>query len=265
MPSENSKATNSKAEHTSQDSTTTHFGYLHVPVEHKVNLVRRHFNTVAYKYDFMNTLLSFGIHYVWKQTAVDLMDLKPGDRVIDVCGGTADLALNAAQKAGPGGEIVLYDINWAMMLTGKPKVDASPFSQNIVYTQGDAERISFADNSFDGAMVGFGIRNLTHMEQGFREMHRVLKPGGKIMCLEFSEPTPPWFKTLYDFYSFHIMPAVGKILGGSRHAYTYLPESIRLFPGPEELKSMLEAMGFREVFYKRLSRGISVVHVGTKG
>ncbi len=264
MNQEHFPAGDTGSESVSDASATTHFGFLHVPVDQKVNLVRRHFNTVAYKYDFMNTLLSFGIHYVWKQIAVDLMELKPGDKVIDVCGGTADLALNAAKVTGPSGRIVLYDINWAMMATGRPKVQASPHAENIVYVQGDAEKISFADNSFDGAMVGFGIRNLTHMEQGFREMHRVLKPGGKLMCLEFSEPSPLWFKALYDFYSFHIMPAVGKLLAGSKHAYTYLPESIRLFPGPDELKSILEAMGFRKVFYKRLSRGISVVHVGTK-
>ena len=242
----------------------TCFGYIAVPEDRKVDLVRRHFNTVAMKYDFMNSLLSLGIHYSWKRIAVNRMHLREGDRVLDVCGGTADLSLMAAQKIGPSGRVVLYDINWMMMATGRPKVDSSPFARQIDYVQGDAECISLADGTFDAAMVGFGIRNLTHMEQGFREMHRVLKPGGTLMCLEFSEPVSPWFRFLYDFYSFYIMPAVGKILAGSRHAYTYLPESIRLFPMPDELKTILEGIGFKDISYRRLTDGIAVIHVGTK-
>ncbi|GLI36372.1 bifunctional demethylmenaquinone methyltransferase/2-methoxy-6-polyprenyl-1,4-benzoquinol methylase UbiE [Desulforhabdus amnigena] len=245
-------------------SPSTHFGFLTVPEDEKVNWVRRHFNTVAYKYDFMNTLLSFGTHYIWKRIAIRMMGLQEGDRVIDVCGGTADLALMAAPFIGSSGRVMLYDINWAMMKTGIPKAAATPYADNIMYIQGDAEKIAFADESFDAAMVGFGIRNLTHMEKGFREMYRVLKPGGKFMCLEFSEPVTPWFRSLYDFYSFYIMPGVGKILGGSRHAYTYLPESIRMFPGPEKLKYILEEIGFKKVTYRRLTNGIAVVHVGRK-
>ncbi|MGV8074080.1 MAG: bifunctional demethylmenaquinone methyltransferase/2-methoxy-6-polyprenyl-1,4-benzoquinol methylase UbiE [Syntrophobacteraceae bacterium] len=249
---------------TSHTTNLTDFGYLKVPEKEKVNWVRRHFDTVAHKYDFMNTLLSFGIHYMWKRIAIEMMHLEAGDRVLDVCGGTADLALLAAMRTGPSGEIVLYDINRAMMEAGRPKALSSPFGRTILYTQGDAERISFADDSFDAAMVGFGIRNLTHIEQGFKEMHRVLKPGGKFMCLEFSGPVTPWFRALYDFYSFHIMPALGNLLAGSRHAYTYLPESIRLFPGPEELKTILEGIGFTQVAYRRLTDGIAVVHLGLK-
>jgi len=240
------------------------FGYLKVPEAEKVTWVRRHFNTVASNYDFMNSLLSFGTHHIWKRIAVRMMELPKGARVIDVCGGTADLSLLAASDIGSSGQVVLYDINWAMMAAGRPKVLDSPFVGGIQYVQGDAERIAFADGTFDAAMVGFGIRNLTHMEHGFEEMHRVLKPGGKIMCLEFSEPRTPWFRCLYDFYSFHIMPAVGWLLAGSRHAYTYLPESIRLFPAPDELKSILEGIGFSRVTYRRLTDGIAVIHVGIK-
>jgi len=247
-----------------QECGTTHFGYLKVPEEDKAKWVRRHFNTVASKYDFMNSLLSLGTHHIWKRIAVAMMGLKPGDRVLDVCGGTADLALLAARELGQSGRIVLYDINWAMMVTGIPKVSASPFCDRIQYVQGDAECIAFEDESFDAAMVGFGIRNLTHMEEGFREMHRVLKPGGKLMCLEFSHPVTPWFAALYDFYSFYIMPTVGKILGGSRPAYTYLPESIRMFPDADGLKRILEGIGFGRVRYRRLTDGIAVVHVGVK-
>lgn len=246
------------------DDGVVDFGYLKVPESEKVHWVRRHFNTVAAKYDFMNTLLSFGVHYLWKRLAVEMMDLREGQRVIDVCGGTADLSLLAARRVGATGRVVLYDINWAMMVAGRPKVERSGFGDRIDHVQGDAERLAFADGSFDAAMVGFGIRNLTHMEAGFGEMHRVLKPGGKLMCLEFSEPVTPWFRALYDFYSFHIMPALGSLLAGCRHAYTYLPESIRLFPDPPELKRLLEAMGFHHVVYRRLTNGIAVIHTCVK-
>jgi demethylmenaquinone methyltransferase / 2-methoxy-6-polyprenyl-1,4-benzoquinol methylase len=241
-----------------------HFGFRKVPEQEKVQWVLRHFNTVADKYDFMNTLLSFGIHHQWKRTAIRMMGLKPGARVIDLCGGTGDLALLAAKAVGAAGRVVLYDINWKMMVTGRPKVLRSSAGDRIVYAQGDAERIAFPDNTFDAAMVGFGIRNLTHMHQGFEEMYRVLKPGGIMMCLEFSRPVTPWFRWLYDFYSFHIMPLVGKILGGSRQAYTYLPESIRLFPLQEELAATLERIGYTRVCYRNLTDGIAVVHLGVK-
>ncbi len=240
------------------------FGYRLVPEEEKIHWVKRHFNTVASRYDLGNTLLSFGIHYLWKRTAVRMMGLDPGDNVIDVCGGTADLALLAARAAGASGRVVLYDINMAMMEAGMARVGASRWAGNIRYVQGDAETISFEDGSFDAAMVGFGIRNLTHMEKGFREMHRVLKPGGKFMCLEFSTPTAPWFRWLYDIYSFYVMPMVGEILVGSRLAYTYLPESIRLFPSPDKLSAILEGIGFTGLKYRRLTNGIAVVHVGIK-
>lgn len=242
----------------------THFGYLQIPKDDKVQWVRRHFNSVASKYDFMNTLLSFGTHYIWKQIAVRMMELQEGHRVIDVCGGTADLSLMAAKDIGKEGEIILYDINWAMMGTGRPKVNRSPYAGNIRYVQGNAEQISFSDNSFDAAMVGFGIRNLTNPLNGFKEMHRILKPGGRIMCLEFSEPVSPWFRSLYDFYSFHIMPTVGKLLAGCAPAYSYLPESIRMFPGPRELAYDLIDIGFTDVKFRRLTDGIAVIHIGTK-
>ena len=150
------------------------------------------------------------------------------------------------------------------MAAGRPKTSASSGSRQIFSVQGDAEKIAFPDNCFDAAMVGFGIRNLTHFEKGFREMHRVLKTGGVFMCLEFSEPVTPWFRRLYDFYSFHVMPLVGKVLANCQPAYSYLTESIRLFPNPEELKSILERIGFRSVRYRRLTDGIAVIHLGRK-
>lgn len=248
----------------SSEEGGTFFGCFSVPEGEKVNRVRRHFNAVAARYDFMNTLLSFGTHHIWKRLAVRLVDLRKGDRVLDVCGGTGDLSLLAARETGDSGCVVLYDINWAMMRSGRLKGASSPYARNIAYVQGDAESIAFKNDSFDATMVGFGIRNLTHMERGFQEMHRVLRPGGKFMCLEFSEPAPPWFRSLYDFYSFHLMPFLGEILAGSRHAYTYLTESIRLFPNPDRLKSLLEDIGFSRVTYRRFTNGIAVVHLGIK-
>jgi len=240
------------------------FGYRKVPVREKVHWVRDHFDTVAGRYDFMNTLLSFGIHLLWKRTAVKMTGLHPGDRVLDVCGGTGDLSLLAARDVSPSGRVILYDINRAMMETGRPKITRSPFRGSVGYVQGDAERISFPDETFDAVMVGFGIRNLTDMEKGLREMFRVLAPGGKLMCLEFSKPPSRLFRWLYDFYSFHMMPLLGWLLTGSRGAYTYLPESIRLFPLPHELSSVLRSVGFAHVSYRRLTNGIAVIHLAKK-
>jgi demethylmenaquinone methyltransferase / 2-methoxy-6-polyprenyl-1,4-benzoquinol methylase len=243
---------------------TVPFGFERVPEKDKVVRTARHFNTVAAKYDFMNTLLSFGIHYLWKQTAVEMMKLRPGDRVLDVCGGTGDLAVLASRAVGASGKVAIYDINRKMMSTGRKKLSRSSGGRRVSFAQGDAEAISFPDRTFDAAMVGFGIRNVTHMEIGFKEMYRVLKPGGTMMCLEFSKPTAPVFRWLYDMYSFHVMPFLGELLVGSRHAYLLLPESIRMFPLPDALSDQLRDIGFRNVVYRRLTNGIAVVHVAVK-
>ena len=240
------------------------FGFQQIPKQEKVGRTLRHFNTVATKYDFMNTLLSFGIHYLWKRTAVKMMQLKPGDRVLDVCGGTGDLAVLAARAVGLSGKVIIYDINRKMMQVGRAKRNPWARATPIECIQGNAESISFPEDTFDAAMVGFGIRNLTHMDLGFKEMHRILKPGGKIMCLEFSKPTASVFRWLYDVYSFHVMPLLGQILVGSRQSYLLLPESIRMFPLPEELSALLRDIGFQKVSYRRLTNGIAVVHVAEK-
>ena len=240
------------------------FGYRRVPAREKGRFVLLHFNSIANKYDFMNTVLSIGLHYLWKRWAVERLRLKPGDRVIDVCGGTADLSILAARATAPEGRVILYDINRAMIKGGRPKVVRASLSKRVDYVQGDAERISFPQDRFEAALVGFGIRNLTHMEKGLTEMYRVLKPGGKLMCLEFSLPTSFWFRRLYDLYSFHLMPLVGKILAGTREAYLYLPESIRKFPPPDELTEILRKIGFSRVAYRRLTNGIAVIYTGEK-
>jgi demethylmenaquinone methyltransferase/2-methoxy-6-polyprenyl-1,4-benzoquinol methylase len=185
--------------------------------------------------------------------------------VLDVCGGTGDLAILAARRTGPAGQVV--HLRHQLRHDPRPAATRSTPSRHwshIGYVQGDAERISFPDNTFDCAMVGFGIRNLTHLRQGFAEMVRALKPGGRFLCLEFSQPTNPVFRSLYDFYSFNIMPALGQLLAGSAESYACLPETIRMFPLPDELAAMLADVGLRGVRWKRLTNGISVAHVGKK-
>lgn len=247
-----------------RQSRMARFGIRQMAAEVKHDAVREHFDRIAGKYDFMNSLLSFGIQHVWKRAAIRMLGLKPGQRVLDVCGGTGDLALGAAERVGSGGQVVVYDINWAMLTTGRPKAAPKNLTDRVAWVQGDAEAISFPDNHFDAAMVGFGIRNVTHLEQAFREMVRVVKPGGRVLCLEFSRPTNPIFRQLYDIYSFTIMPALGQLLAGSAQSYACLPETIRMFPLPDELARRLGAIGLEKVSYEYMTNGIAVAHLGTK-
>lgn len=241
-----------------------YLGYRKVSMDEKARYVLRHFNAVARRYDLMNTLLSFGIHHLWKRTAVKMLELNPGDRVLDVCGGTGDLALLAGRVVGPGGQVIVYDISRGMIDAGRHKIGGGASGKHIRFVQGDAEHISFADKYFEAAMVGFGIRNVPRMDQGFKEMYRVLKPGGKIMCLEFSKPTAPLFRQLYDIYSFHVMPLFGGIIAGSRKAYMHLTESIRTFVLPGELTAMIEQVGFSQVTTRNLNNSIAVIHMAVK-
>lgn len=249
---------------TDNRENTTHIGYKIISENKKSQWVRHQFDSVAQKYDLMNTLLSGGIHYLWKRKTIKLLGLEPGFKVLDLCGGTGDLAVSSVKIAGKSGHVVLCDINREMINAGRSKSANARYRKQIDYVQADAEQMGFDDNYFDAAVVGFGIRNLTNMKAGFEEMYRVLKPGGKMVCLEFSRPKNPFFCKIYDLYSFHVMPLLGEILTGSREAYTYLPESIRLFPLPDKLKTILEKIGFKDVKWQTLTNGIAVIHAGVK-
>lgn len=241
------------------------FGNRTVNTAEKKKLVSREFDSIAARYDLANTLLSFGLHFLWKRKAVRLLRLRPGDAVLDLCGGTADLALLAAKDVGTEGRIVVYDINRAMMDAGRVKVRKGRLGTRIEFVQGDAEKISMHDRSFDAVMAGFGIRNLAHLEIGLSESWRVLKEGGRFICLDFSLPNTVWLRTLYDVYSFKIMPAAGRLITGHAAAYGYLAESIRLFPQPDRLAAVMREKGFSKVGYTRLTGGIAAIHMAEKG
>jgi demethylmenaquinone methyltransferase/2-methoxy-6-polyprenyl-1,4-benzoquinol methylase len=238
------------------------FGYRRVGPEEKTRLVREHFTTIARRYDLTNTVLSLGLHHRWKRAAVGLLRLAPGERVIDVCGGTGDLALIAARAVGVAGRVVVYDVNRDMLEAGQAKLAAARAPLDLV--EGDAENIGFPDASFDAALVGFGIRNVTRHDRALREMVRVLRPGGRLLCLEFSQPRNRLFRRLYDWYSFAVMPLAGRILAGSPHGYRYLSESIRTFPSPQGFAEELAAAGLTGIAWRAFSDGIAVAHTGTR-
>jgi demethylmenaquinone methyltransferase/2-methoxy-6-polyprenyl-1,4-benzoquinol methylase len=240
------------------------FGYQRVTAQEKDRLVREHFDSIAAKYDLMNSFLSLGLHHLWKRQAIRALNPESGWLILDACGGTGDLAILAAGRIGRAGNVTICDINLPMIEVGRRKVFRSSVAKQIAFVQGDAEGFSFRNDFFDAVTVGFGIRNFTHLETGLKEMYRVLKPNGRFLCLEFSRPTSRFFNFLYDLYSFVWMPLAGQIFAGTRKAYTYLPESIRVFPSPEQLIRMLEEIGFSEIGYKKLTNGIASVYVAKK-
>lgn len=242
----------------------TYFGNKLIPEEEKKVKVREVFDSVAGKYDLMNDLMSMGTHRIWKRLIARETGLKENESAIDVAGGTADIALLMAERVGEAGNVVVYDINREMIKVGRDKCIDRGFLKNIKYVQGNAEEISFDDNTFHVATVGFGIRNVTHLDRAFSEMARVVKPGGKVICLEFSHPESALFSKLYDFYSFSVIPKIGEMVTGNRDAYVYLPESIRKFPPQEELKKIMEAAGLYKVRYYNLFNGVAAVHIGAK-
>jgi len=243
---------------------TTYFGNKVIPAEEKRERIQEIFTSVADRYDLMNDLMSFGTHRLWKRFVAEKTNLKPGEQAIDVCGGTADIAILMAKRVGERGRVVVYDINLPMLEIGREKCIDRGLLKNVQYVQGNAEDIGFKDNTFHCATVGFGIRNVTYLEKAFNEMKRVVKPGGRVICLEFSHPTSRVFSKLYDIYSFQVIPVIGDMVTGHRDAYTYLPESIRRFPSQEELKRIMEGVGLFKVKYYNLFNGVAAVHIGIK-
>ncbi|MCB2190644.1 MAG: class I SAM-dependent methyltransferase [Deltaproteobacteria bacterium] len=225
--------------------------------------MQEHFNAVAQHYDLANSIMSLGLHNLWKKQAVEILDPRPNQRLADICGGTADLAL-LAQRYRDDGPVVVYDLNQAMLDKGLAKSVRSPFGREVSMVRGDAQSLALADACLDGVMVGFGVRNLGDMDQGLREMARVLRPGGRLVCLEFSQPPSAWFGRLYDLYSCLLMPLVGRVFTGSWLTYSYLAGSIRDFPTAEELARRMTRAGFTQVSWRRLSAGIAAIHQAVK-
>ncbi len=241
--------------------TTTHFGYTTVEESEKAKRVRGVFDSVAAKYDVMNDLMSAGLHRAWKAYTVLLADIQPGFQVLDIAGGTGDLALAFSKKVGRSGQVVHTDINEAMLRVGRDRLlDAGVVLPTVVC---DAEKLCFPDQHFDVVSVAFGLRNMTHKDQALREMNRVLKPMGKLLVLEFSKVAPPLEK-IYDWYSFKVLPKLGRWVAADEDSYRYLAESIRMHPGQEQLKRMMQESGFGHVDYHNLSAGVVALHVGIK-
>ena len=241
--------------------STTHFGFQSVDETEKARHVRSVFDSVAPKYDLMNDLMSAGLHRVWKAYTVAVANLQIGDKALDIAGGTGDLALAFSQKVGKTGQVVHTDINEAMLSTGRNRLlDLGKVLPTVVC---DAEKLPFPSDYFDVVSVAFGLRNMTHKDIALAEMNRVLKPGGKLLVLEFSKVAPPLEK-MYDWYSFKVLPKLGQWVAGDDASYRYLAESIRMHPSQEALKAMMLKGGFGHVDYHNLTAGIAALHVGIK-
>lgn len=239
----------------------THFGYQSVRAEEKAGLVRDVFDSVASRYDLMNDLMSGGLHRLWKRFTVDQAALRPGNVVLDLAGGTGDLARAFARKVGKDGHVVLADINAAMLRQGRSRLVDAGVAGNLSIAQVDAEILPFADGTFDCIAIAFGLRNVTDKDAALRSMHRTLKAGGKAMILEFSEPSKA-IRPAYDLYSFKVLPVLGKLIANDSGSYQYLAESIRVHPDQETLKGMMEDAGFERCRYHNLAAGIVALHIG---
>ncbi|ALT00007.1 bifunctional demethylmenaquinone methyltransferase/2-methoxy-6-polyprenyl-1,4-benzoquinol methylase UbiE [Lacimicrobium alkaliphilum] len=247
-----------------QSDDQTHFGFKTVEKQQKASMVAEVFHSVAGKYDLMNDLMSMGIHRLWKRFTIDCSGVRPGHKVLDLAGGTGDLAAKFSRLVGEQGEVVLADINNAMLRVGRDKLRDKGILGNVDYVQANAECLPFPDNHFDLITIAFGLRNVTDKDKALASMLRVLKPGGRLLVLEFSKPEFDALSKVYDLYSFHLLPKMGKLVANDSESYQYLAESIRMHPDQETLKAMMEGAGFEQVTYHNLTGGIVALHRGFK-
>lgn len=243
---------------------TTHFGYQQVPEGEKAGKVAEVFHSVANKYDLMNDLMSMGLHRLWKRYTIETSGARSGHQVLDLAGGTGDLAAKFARIVGPSGHVTVADINNSMLNVGRERLTNMGIVGNIDYIQANAECLPFADNRFDLITIAFGLRNVTDKDKALRSMYRVLKPGGKLLILEFSKPTVKVLNPVYDAYSFKLLPFIGKLVTHDADSYRYLAESIRMHPDQDTLKNMMIEAGFENTEYFNLSAGIVALHRGYK-
>jgi demethylmenaquinone methyltransferase/2-methoxy-6-polyprenyl-1,4-benzoquinol methylase len=257
----NSSNTN---ESTSQQEQTTHFGFKQVDKSQKVNMVKDVFQSVAAKYDIMNDLMSLGIHRLWKRYTIDCSGARAGHNVLDLAGGTGDLTAKFSRIVGESGKVVLADINDAMLKVGRDKLRDLGIVGNVEYVQANAEALPFPDNSFDIITIAFGLRNVTDKDKALASMYRVLKPGGRLLVLEFSKPTNDMLSKVYDAYSFHLLPKIGQVVANDGDSYQYLAESIRMHPEQKVLEDMMKQVGFEHTSFHNLTGGIVALHRGFK-
>jgi demethylmenaquinone methyltransferase/2-methoxy-6-polyprenyl-1,4-benzoquinol methylase len=243
---------------------TTHFGYKQVNVEEKAGKVAEVFHSVAGNYDLMNDLMSGGVHRLWKRVTIEMSGVRPGHHVLDIAGGTGDLAAKFSRIVGPEGTVVLADINDSMLKVGRDRLVDRGITDNVRFSQADAQYLPFPDNTFDVITIAFGLRNVTDKDMALRSMLRVLKPGGKLLVLEFSKPPNQLLSKIYDGYSFNILPKLGKLFANDADSYQYLAESIRMHPDQETLQGMMDNAGFANTDYHNMTGGIVALHRGVK-
>ena len=246
------------------EKETTHFGYREVDPKAKAGLVGEVFDSVAARYDLMNDLMSAGVHRIWKRFTIELSGIRKGNAVLDIAGGTGDLAARFAELVGPEGRVVLADINGAMLEVGRDKLLDNGRLANIEFVQADAQHLPFPEDSFDCVTIAFGLRNVTDKNMALRSMLRVLKPGGRLLVLEFSKPGNSLLSRAYDTYSFKVLPLMGKLVANDSDSYQYLAESIRMHPDQQTLKEMMEDAGFGSCDYHNMTGGIVALHRGVK-
>jgi demethylmenaquinone methyltransferase / 2-methoxy-6-polyprenyl-1,4-benzoquinol methylase len=249
---------------TTENQRSTHFGYQEVDEAQKAGLVHGVFTRVAGRYDLMNDLMSAGIHRVWKDAMMDWLAPRPGQRLLDVAGGTGDIAFRFLHRAGAGAHAVVLDMTESMLVEGRRRAETEALAGRLDWVAGDAMALPFEDSSFDVYTISFGIRNVTRIEDALAEAFRVLRPGGRLMVLEFAHVTTAPLQRLYDLYSFNVIPAMGQVVAGERDSYQYLVESIRRFPDQETFAGMIRAAGFEQVRYRNLSMGVAALHSGWK-